>query len=66
VPGRKRGFNGLMFGLRAGYSVEPLVSSRTVSSGSGAAASSTPVALPRLAEDGPFVYLVVGDIALGR
>jgi hypothetical protein len=63
---KRRGFNGFLFGLRAGYNVQPLVSSWTVTSGSGPAASTTPVALPHLAEDGPFVHLVVGDIAIGR
>jgi hypothetical protein len=66
IPGRKRGFNGLLFGLRAGYNLQPAVSSWTVSNGSGAAAATSSVALPRLADDGPFVHLVVGDIALGR
>jgi hypothetical protein len=68
VPvGRLRhGFNGFVFGLRAGYNVQPLVSSWTVSNGSGSAAPTTPVALPHLAEDGPFVHLIVGDIALGK
>jgi hypothetical protein len=61
-----RGFNGVFFGMRAGYNVQPLVSSWTLSNGSGSAASTTPVGLPRLAENGPFVHIVFGDLAAGR
>lgn len=61
-----RGFNGVFFGMRAGYNVQPLVSSWTLSNASGSASSTTPVGLPRLAENGPFVHLVFGDLAMGR
>jgi hypothetical protein len=62
-PTRRR-FNAVLFGLRAGYNLQPSASSWTASSGVGAAAE--PVGLPRVVEDGPFLHLVLGDVALGR
>lgn len=65
-PGGKRGFNGFVLGLRAGYNAQPAVSSWYSSASSAPAGSGSPVALPRVAEDGPFVHLVLGDLAVGR
>jgi hypothetical protein len=64
--GKARGFNGIVVGLRAGYNAQPLVSSWSASSGSGSTAASYPVDLPRVADDGAFVHLVFGDLALMR
>jgi hypothetical protein len=64
--GNVRGFNGIVVGLRAGYNVQPLVSSWSASSGSGSTATSYSVDLPRVADDGAFVHLVFGDLALMR
>ncbi|HEY6459192.1 MAG TPA: hypothetical protein VIY73_03545 [Polyangiaceae bacterium] len=61
-----KGFNGLLVGLRAGYDVQPLVSSWSAKNGSSSTAPTYPVDLPRVAEDGAFVHLVFGDLALGR
>ena len=58
-----RGFNGLVIGLRAGYSAQPLVSSWSASNGTGSAATTYPVDLPRVAADGGFVHLAFGDLA---
>jgi hypothetical protein len=65
-PGKKRGFNGFLVGLRAGYNVQAEVSSWSASNGSGGLGVAYPVDLPRVAQDGPFVHLVIGDIAVGR
>jgi hypothetical protein len=62
--GESRRFNGFLIGLRAGYDAEPAVSSWS-SSASGGAATETPVNLPRVTADGPFVHLVFGDARLG-
>lgn len=62
--GATRGFNGLLVGLRAGYNAQPLVSGWSAKSGSGSTATSYPVDLPRMGEDGAFVHLVFGDLAL--
>ena len=64
--GRSRGFDGVLVGLRAGYNAQPLVSSWSASSGSGSSATTYPVDLPRVADDGAFVHLVFGDLALVR
>jgi hypothetical protein len=64
--GKKRGFNGFLVGLRAGYNVQPSVSSWRSAASSAPAGSGVPVALPRVAENGPFVHLVLGDLAVGR
>jgi hypothetical protein len=61
-----KGFNGVLVGLRAGYEVQPLVSSWSAKNGSGSTAPTYPVDLPRVAEDGAFVHLVFGDLALAR
>jgi hypothetical protein len=67
VPlGGTRGFNGMLFGLRAGYNMQPVVSSWTASTGSGSNAPTYPVDLPRVSADGGFVHLVFGDVAIGK
>ena len=65
-PGKSHGFNGVLFGLRAGYNLQPVVSSWTTTNGSGPSAPTTPVNLPAVAADGGFVHLVFGDVALGK
>src|SRR5262249_21205270 len=60
-PGGSKRWNGLLFGLRAGYQIEPLVSGwSTVDPGS---ATSRPLNLPSVTSDGAFIHLVIGDVA---
>ena len=59
LGGSKRGFRALLFGLRAGYNVQPIVSAWATVSAPGTATHT--VDLPRAPSDGAFVHLVIGD-----
>jgi hypothetical protein len=63
LGGSVRGFDGLLFGLRAGWNAQPLVSSWSTREGN---APPRTLDLPSIAADGALVHLVVGDVIGAR
>lgn len=60
LGGSVRGFDGVLFGLRAGWNVQPVVSSWETRE--AANAPGRKLDLPSVSADGGFVHLVMGDV----